>query len=41
MVKKSDHEHIPSTTLNRKWNWILFMQFLLVALVVALYILGK
>lgn len=41
MPKKSDHEHIPSTTLNRKLNWILIMQFLLLALVLTLYILGR
>jgi len=41
MPKHSDHEHIPSKTLNRKLNWILIMQFVLLALIVVLYVLGR
>jgi len=41
MPKHSDHEHIPSKTLDHKLNWILIMQFVLLALIAVLYVLGR
>ena len=41
MPKHSDHEHIPSKTLNQKLNWILILQFAVLALIAAIYIFGR
>ena len=41
MPNNPDHDHIPSKTLDRKLNWILFLQIVLIALIPALYVLGK
>lgn len=37
----SDHEHIPSKILNQKLNWILILQFVILALIAALYVFGR
>jgi hypothetical protein len=35
MPKDSAHEHVPSATLNKKLNWVIFFQFIILAILAA------